>query len=284
MSEELPNILFNYAIKDGVRGRVINALPFFGSFGGPVFKEIKDQEQINDFLEKIIYENDPLSFLFVENPFYPIDASCFPFFNECDRRIFQYTNLSDPIKDLFERIDSSTRRNIKKAIRNEIIVSSDDPDDSMNMIWHLENMTSKKVKTKPENFYHIVKKHFNYYDDYLIYYAYLKGQKIASLLLFYCADTVEYFVPSYDPAYLNLEPMALLIYTAMQEAKERGMKFWSWGGISETAHTVHKYKRKWDSNELYYRYFIYLDPKRRDQLTQEVLDLYPYFYVYPISR
>lgn len=279
---QLSDFRFHYAMLSGQKGNVINALPFFGSFGGPLCDTKQDIVELNKSIDGLIDLYNPLTFLFIENPFSPIDKIFFPKFKECSSRIFQWTELGDD--RLFERIASSARRNIKKAMRSGVSVDWKDSNYNDNMLWHVDNMRVKNVKAKPQKFYEELENHFVYGSNYRIYYAYLETYKIASLLLFYHDQTVEYFIPSYDPNYMKLEPMSLLIYEAMKDAIAMGFKYWSWGGICKDAISVYNYKRKWNSKELNYRYFIYNDIDRIQGISQENLSEYPYFYVYPFNK
>lgn len=274
----------HYASKHGSLGTVINSLPFFGSFGGPLYKTPSDLKIINDQLNTIIADSDPFSFLVVENPFYPIDSNLVKRFVEVDNRIFQYSELPNNSDILINLVEPSTRRNIKKSMRNNIKVSFSDPSYEFNMKWHKISMERKNVKTKPESFYQKLNDHFEYGKEYAIYHAYMENEKIASLLIFYCNKSVEYFIPAYNPDFLNLEPMSLIIYQAMIDAIDKGYKTWNWGGIHPNAKSVYKFKKKWFTKELPYRYLMYLKDSNNFKLSSNHTNEYGFFYFFPYSK
>ena len=91
--------------------------------------------------------------------------------------------------------------------------------------------------------------------DYNIYVAKLDNKKIASLLLLYFNKTVEYFTPTVLEDYLNLQPMALILNKAFDDAKMKGYKYWNWGGTWLSQKGVFRFKKKWGAEGSNYNYF-----------------------------
>ena len=121
--------------------------------------------------------------------------------------------------------------------------------------------------------------------DYKIYIAKKEGKKIAALLLFYYNKTVEYFTPVIESEYRSLQPMSVLIYQAMIDASIKGFKYWNWGGTWKSQEGVFRFKNRWNTKNIEYKYYIRINNKKIYQSSKsELLSEYPDFFVLPFDK
>jgi lipid II:glycine glycyltransferase (peptidoglycan interpeptide bridge formation enzyme) len=113
-----------------------------------------------------------------------------------------------------------------------------------------------------------------------LYLADLNGTLIAALLLLYFNRTVEYYTPVVRMGYRTLQPLSLLIFTAMKDALRRGFIYWNWGGTWLTQDGVYRFKSRWNTRDYPYYYYTTIYRNSILKLTkQKLLEEYPYFYV-----
>ncbi|MBL4803844.1 MAG: GNAT family N-acetyltransferase [Alphaproteobacteria bacterium] len=274
--------VFPLMCKKGEYGDVWNALPFYGSHGSP----LADSLEIAKALFHYAYANflkDSAACTIVGLPFREAcDLEIKPDYK--DHRIGQWTPLKGSQDDIFELIDSSTRRNVRKAHKEDIEVSVDNEAWDFLQKVHVKNMQAIGGKPKSDAFFEAVKSCFKAGDEYNIYVAYKDGQPVSALLIFYCRDTVEYFVPATVHDFRNSQPSAAIILQAMMDAAQKGYKWWNWGGTWESQEGVYKFKKKWGAEDRPYHYYTCL--KNKDILSlsaEKLLKAYPDFYVLPFS-
>jgi hypothetical protein len=96
---------------------------------------------------------------------------------------------------------------------------------------------------------------------------------------------VEYFTPATDVGYRGLQPMSLLVFTAMQDAVRRGCRWWNWGGTWVTQDGVYRFKKRWGTVDRRYFYHTTVFDKGILRCSPEqLLEAYPYFYVVPFTQ
>ena len=107
---------------DGKYGKVMNSLPFYGSNGSMLVTKSEYQTLLIEAYDQYIEEENIVASTVISNP---LDdklkvLNC----NFKDERVGQWTKIRQINEDsLMEKIDSSTRRNIRKAIKQDIQVS-----------------------------------------------------------------------------------------------------------------------------------------------------------------
>lgn len=269
--------------REGPWGEVINSLPFYGSTAGIFAKTDKARQLLIEKYNERTSENNVAAATLIENPFQKNTELVEHHF--VDHRISQVTDLRMVNHtDLFSRIDSSARRNINKARKSGIQVGIDSL--AMDFLYktHVANMKDMNGKAKEKAFFDFIPSHFKPGRDYRIYVAYYNEQPIAALLLFYYKQFVEYFTPVTEASFRDLQPMAIILSAAMQDAVREGYHFWNWGGTWLSQEGVYRFKKKWAADDIDYRYYIKVNHKDLLKLTSEqLLEAYPNFFVLPFS-
>jgi hypothetical protein len=272
---------------DGRFGRVWNSLPFFGSHGGVLALDAGAAAALYEAYAQLLEAGDAVAATVISNPWAPLDERRLTF-DLCDERVGQATDLgplAGPLPDQFwDAIDSSARRNIRKAERSGVRVSTDCAAVGFLADCHTQNMSAVGGKPKTRRFFELLPGHFTPGEDYNVYVAEAENAAVGALLLFYYNRTVEYFVPATSEAARALQPMALIVATAMTEAARSGYRRWNWGGTWLDQEGVYRFKRKWNAAERRYRYYTRLIDRSLLSLRREELaPAYDGFYVLPFD-
>lgn len=271
--------------RTGAYGRVVNSLPYYGSNGGAMAATGDGMDALVDFFSSYVSAPDVAAATWIENPLSPMDSGV-PH-TLLDHRIGHFTNLTPLTSEqsLLEKVDSSARRNVKKAQRSGVTVDVDHSSFGFLEEAHRQNMAEVGGLAKDASFFGSVPQNFCPHEDFDLFVARVEGKPVASLLIFYFNRTVEYFVPTTLTEYRDTQPMSLLLATAMTRAAERGYSRWNWGGTWLTQEGVGRFKRKWGAVELPYRYFITLNNQSLLSASPaELLSEYPGFYVLPFEQ
>lgn len=269
--------------KQGKYGIVYNSLPYYGSHGGIIAKDQSAFKALLEKYEEIISAGEVAAATLIENPFHSLVYTIQT--DLLDTRISQATPLLSTGKDdLLKSFDSSTRRNINKAIASQITIQKDSSQLPFIYQLHVENMQSIGGRAKHSHFFDSIPKTFIADQDYSVFVAYKDGEPIAGVLLFYFKDTVEYFTPVVKEEFRTYQALALTIYQAMLDAIEKGFTQWNWGGTWLTQEGVYRFKKKWGSVDREYRYYTKLKNAAIYQSNpQELLKEYPDFFVLPFQ-
>ena len=268
-------------------GKIYNSLPYYGSTGGIIADEMRTFKMLTSRYNDIIYNDEIASSTVIANPLLEQDYSKIEY-NLTDSRIGQFTNLElgkDFERNFFSQIDSSARRNIRKAINSGLTVEIDNNQIEFLKETHKENMMAIGGKAKSDVFFDLINKYFIPGSDYNIYIVKKEGELISALLLFYFNKIVEYFVPVTRKKYRNFQPMSLIIFQAMQDAVKKGYRLWNWGGTWLTQDGVYKFKKKWGAIEKKYSYYVKINNKKIYELSKEdILKECNNFFVIPFQK
>lgn len=268
--------------KEGPLGRVVNSLPFFGSNGGVLATTTAAEQALSAKFNEIAISEHTAAATWISHPLKPASQEIAHDLD--DERIAQFTPLGTP-DELLERIDSSARRNIRKAKTSGIQVAiQNDRLDFLEQV-HRENMAQIGGRAKPPGFFSKFPRHLEAGSDYRLYVAERMGRPVAALLLLYFNRTVEYYVPVTIESERVHQPTALILMNAMQEAAQAGYKLWNWGGTWLNQDGVLRFKRKWGAQDTRYCYYVKLNaPEMLKCSRSELLDTYPGFYVVPFDK
>jgi hypothetical protein len=269
--------------KSGKYGDVYNSLPFFGSHGGILTTNQKAYDLLLNKIDEISSKQSTLSFVFLSyfqqnlNVNIKLDAT--------DTRIGFVTDIQD-IKNFedIKHFHSATRRNIKKAIKNGVIVYIDNSMKEFLKSVHKQNIEAIGGKVRDDAFFDLLDTHFCAGEDYDIYVAKKDNKLIAACLLFYFGKNVEYMVPVIVNDYRTYQPLSLIIFESMCNLSKKGYRYWYWGGTWLSQKGVYNFKKKWASNEFYYYYYIKVNKKIYTLSKKDIENEYNNFYLIPYDR
>jgi len=265
-------------VKDGPFGRVLNSLPFFGSYGGVLSASAAAESALRAEYDRLAA--DVAAATWISHPFMESPA---PRHDLTDERIAQWTMLPAD-GELPATVESSARRNVQKAEAAGISVR--ESADALPFLekTHRENMAAIGGRAKPDAFFSQLSV-MSYGRDWRLHVAEHSGQPIAALLTFEAATTVEYVMPVVQESARSLQPTSLILATAMASAAKRGMTRWNWGGTWLSQDGVYRFKKKWGASERRYHYFITLGEQTLMQRTPaELSSAYPWYFTLPFDR
>lgn len=285
---------------EGPLGAVYNSLPFFGSHGGLVFADdCHNEEAASQIKDRLIFQlqaENALACTVIE-PLFSASPSKFdsPDWMKSQERLGQFNLFQQaeipPFQpgDLLTKLPPKRRWDVRKAKKNGFAVTHGGGDQEFSILeaLHLESMERVGGIPKNPSFFNGLRETFEYDQDYRIYLAELQGEVVSALLVLFFKDTVEYFLPATKSASLSLQPMSLLIFTAMQDAVvEKNSTIWNWGGTWQTQLGVYEFKRGWGASELKYSYWTFVN--RESEITlhskENYIEWYPNFFVYPFQE
>jgi hypothetical protein len=298
---EIIGVLPSFMKINDTYGNVLNALPFYGSNGGIIVSENGNNSlEVKKKLLESLYDytavNSVVACTIISNPldmdvnFYKENTA----FTFKDERIGQVTELprsfkdSDDIKQqLMDKFHQKTRNAIRKALKSHIMVTHSGSLEGMKALakLHKDNMEAIGGMAKPWPIFEAIYKNFIYDSEYRVYTAEKDGRIIAALLVIFFNKTVEYFIPATKQQYRIYQVMSLLCFQAMQDATQKGCRWWNWGGTWLSQTGVYHFKKRWGTlNIPYYYYIKVFDSKILTIDKKVIIEQYPYYYVIPFDK
>lgn len=279
-------------------GTVINALPWYGSHGGPWIADPDDAETRTALLagfQAYIRKRRPLFWTLVswvdEQPYLEIYRRILEASAE-DSRIGQMTELPPASAQLPEHLmrvcKQKTRNLVRKSQKQGFSEYVSDDDFSWNALHrlHTENMTAIGGKAKPESHFQAMRRHIPASMRRLSL-AMRDGEVAAAMLLLRHNDVVEYITPAIDLRFRAQQPLSFLIWHGMIDMIKFECRQWNWGGTWASQTTLHHFKAGWGATDHPYTYFIGASKPGldllRDQPERLIRD-FEHFYLFPFSR
>ena len=271
----------------GGYGKVYNSLPFYGSNGGIISEDEEAKNLLIKFYNDLVTCSQTAASTLVENPLVTSLSEGYVKHSVVDSRIGQFTNIdysSDIQEQLMESFHYKTRNMVRKAQKSGVTLEIEN--DSLEFVQetHNTNMIAIGGRAKTVKFFSSMTKYFEQGKDYKIWVARFEKQPVSALLVFYYRDTVEYYMPVTIEQFRGKQPLSMLIFEAMKDASERGYKLWNWGGTWASQAGVHRFKKRWGTEDLNYNYYTQINNEEIYQATsKELLDQYADFFVIPFQ-
>lgn len=293
-SGEIKGALPAFLKENSEHGNVLNSLPFYGSNGAVITHDGNEEtgRQLIEAFYDLAKENKCVSTTLVSSPLDPKEDlyERHTAYDLKDSRIGQLSPLPDAKEDadaaVMKLIHYKTRNLVRKAQKLNVEVSHGNDPGYLDFLieTHAENLAAIGGIAKPERFFRLVPKHFNYDSDYRIYVARKDGQLVAALLVFYFNKTVEYYTPVIKAEYRSSQALSLLIFEAMKDGVRAGYNWWNWGGTWASQGGVYHFKSQWGTQDKNYYYYTKISGDDILKKTKEqLLEAYPYFFVAPFN-
>lgn len=299
-NDELVAVLPTFCISNN-RYKVLNSLPFYGSNGGVLIRS--DYDAKNIYSKILGYLNDFCSqelisaYTVVTSPYeknfnlYEQYTS----YDTLDSRIGQITFLPNQASHseipnvLMNLFHTKTRNMVRKGLKYNFKISPSGHREDFDFLFntHKKNIESIGGIFKPKEVFDSVITNFQRVTDYDIWIARdpQSEERIAALLILYFNKTVEYFTPVILEDFRHTQVLSALIFKAMIESTKRGYSYWNWGGTWHSQEGVYRFKQRWGSHDLPYFYYTkVLDKSLLDLKKEDILALFPYYYVYPFKN
>jgi len=271
-------------------GKVVNSLPFFGSYGGLV-GPLNTSKLILESFNEFNNENDILSSVIISNPFAEVSDLYEKYFDYTyvDNRLIQCMKFDNFSKDdLWNSFEQRVRRSIRKSINlNVKIEKTSLSEDVINDFYsmHKHEIESKNGKVKPIDFFINVKNNFEIHNDYDVFCAKIDNKPISYLLVFYFNQFTEYYMPAYDPQQKNTQSTSLLIWESLQTSLSKNMSYYNFGGTWPNQPELYRFKRGWNTIDFLYNYYIFCDVEQIKSIDKsDLMKEFSNFYVAPYNQ
>lgn len=275
-------------------GTVANSLPYYGSHGGVLADDDNVRESLLDEYINHVQARDCVASTIVGSPLMNYDElykrKLEPTYIDERIELMTYFPYSDELaadRALMDIYHYKVRNVIRKAIKNDIRVKTDNSVGTIEFLYntHRENMIAVGGIPKTKKFFEMLASHYVAGVDYDIYVAYMGDIKVAAMLVFYFNGTVEYYTPVIVNEYRNHQPLSLIIYIAMQDAMEKGMEKWNWGGTGLTQSSLYTFKSRWGTTETRYYYYTKIWNENILKVDREnILKKFSNYYVFPFDQ
>lgn len=272
-------------------GAVVNALPFFGSHGGPIVSDGESQDKIVPSMISLIERSisDISSFTIVENIFFSLNEGVL---NKCgftvvDDRIGQCSLLPDDSPNLentlMGMLHMKTRNAVRKGLSFGQSIERRIDTDSLHWLQSVHEKSIKSIGGKYKSFSVFEKliENFSLEEKSALYVGTLDGEDVSGVLVLTYKDTIEYFTPVVVDEYKDKQLLSALIFQVMIESVKNGYKKWNWGGTWRSQEGVYRFKKRWGAEDFPYRYFSKVYNSDFSLYgTENLVSAFPYFYLY----
>lgn len=271
---------------DGPLGTVLNSLPFYGSNGALIGENLAARAELMVAYRGMVQAPGMAASTLIENPLAPGGADGLAH-DLTDERIGQLTPLpsaGDKEAALMQSFHYKTRNMVRKAEKLGVEVAVDNDAMSFLVAVHEENMQEIGGLAKSRRFFEALPQYFRPGQDYRLYVARLEGEPVAAALVFFYNRTAEYYTPVVRKEYRDSQALSAAIFRAMCDAATQGYAWWNWGGTWLSQDGVYRFKSRWGTQDLPYRYFTSVhNPAILKASRTELLAAYPSFFTVPFS-
>ena len=269
---------------DGPMGTVLNSLPFYGSHGALIGENPAARAALAAAYHRIVQAPGMAASTLIENPLALGGADGFGH-DLTDERMGQFTPLpssGDEETALMQTFHYKTRNMIRKAEKIGVDVVVDNNAMPFLIAVHEENMRQIGGLAKSRHFFEALPQFFKPGQDYSIYVAHLQGKPVAAVLVFFYNRTVEYYTPVLRKEHRDSQALSAAIFRAMCDASKQRYAWWNWGGTWLSQDGVYRFKSRWGTRDLPYRYFTSVhNPEILKASRVELLAAYPSFFTVP---
>ncbi len=173
--------------------------------------------------------------------------------------------LSIDVDAVYAQLNSSTKRNIKKASREGVSVIQSNSLDAIKTFYQLHCLTRKKHGLPPQPFHFFQKlyDHVISQDHGQVFLAKHQGKTIAGAVFLQFGNEAIYKFGASDTKYLNLRPNDLVMWEAIQRYSRNGCKRFCFGRTDHDDVGLRQFKSGWGAEETVVRYFTY-DIRKRE--------------------
>ncbi|HEY6011813.1 MAG TPA: GNAT family N-acetyltransferase [Nitrospirota bacterium] len=167
--------------------------------------------------------------------------------------------LRADVEALNSQLKASTKRNIKKALREGVSVRWSNSLDAVKTFYHLHCLTRKKHGLPPQPFYFFQKIHAHLISQGhgQILLAEHQGKPIAAAVYLHFGSEAIYKFGASDISYLHLRPNDLVMWEAVQWYGRNGFIRFSFGRTDFEDEGLRQYKRGWGAEERIIKYMTY---------------------------
>lgn len=162
-------------------------------------------------------------------------------------------------EQLFQRMKSSTRRNIRKAEQSKVTIQHEQSLDAMKLFYQLHSLTRKRhgMPIQPWEFFKNIYKYILQTDHGFISIAYYQDKPIASSVYFYFGQNALYKFGASNLDYQSVRPNDLIQWNAIKHFQSTGFKSLSLGRTDWGHEGLRRYKLGLGTEESIIKYHKY---------------------------
>lgn len=233
-------------IKSKLTGKRLVSLPF-SDFCEPLFNSIEESEILKEKIFEYC-ENNHLKFMEFRT-----SETRFPFETGQFRTDLRHIlNLVPDENELKKNFSDNTKRNIKSAIKEGIIIKEENSEAALKTFYKLQCITRKKhgLPPQPESFFDNIYKHILSQNKGTMFFAYLNGKPIASLMFFTFGEKVLYKFGASLIQNLPKGANHLLMWEAIKKYSLLGFKEFDFGRTETNHEGLRRYKLGFGADEM----------------------------------
>jgi hypothetical protein len=190
-----------------------------------------------------------------------------PFSSFYYRHILQ---LSTDVDTIYAHLKSSTKRNIRKAVREDVVVTRSNTLEAVITYYKLHCLTRKKHGFPPQPFlfFQRIFDHIISRDHGQVALADYQGKTIAGAVYLHFGNEAIYKFGASDCRFLHLRPNDLLMWETIQWYCRNGYTRFCFGRTDPDNEGLRQFKNGWGAEEKVIRYFKY-DVNRKEFKTEK---------------
>jgi lipid II:glycine glycyltransferase (peptidoglycan interpeptide bridge formation enzyme) len=168
-------------------------------------------------------------------------------------------DLHSSEESLLSNIKDSTRRNIRKAQREEVTVSMSNVPEATEEFYRLNCITRKAhgLPPQPAHFFKKIQEHILSKDHGIIALARHKGRAIAAAVYFQFGKRIMYKYGASDRHYLQKRPNDLVMWEAIKWSRSQGYDSLCFGRTEPENEGLRAFKNGWGTEEKIIPYAFY---------------------------
>jgi CelD/BcsL family acetyltransferase involved in cellulose biosynthesis len=155
---------------------------------------------------------------------------------------------------LFRRLSKSqVQRNVKRARRERVTVHRAEREEDLDRVFfdlQLETRRRLGVPIQPRRFYTLLWRKMLAAGHGFLLIAYHGGNPIAGTLFLRGSDTLIYKYSASLKSHWDLRPNALILWTAIEQACDAGIKVLDFGRTEVQHESLRSYKQNWSTSEI----------------------------------
>ena len=166
-------------------------------------------------------------------------------------------DLSGTENELFASFRDSTRRNVRKAVRQGVSCSHHNSMEFVRVFYQLHCLTRRRhgLPPQPFRFFRKLQEHILAHDKGMVMVCSYRGNPIAAGVFLFLGDKALYKYGASSLDYQSLRPNNLLFWEAMKWCSQQGCQTLSLGRTDPRDKGLLQFKRGWGTTETITRYF-----------------------------
>lgn len=230
-------------IKDMTGERIVS-LPF-SDFCDPL---VSDQHQWDCLIDALSVDHCPIAVRCLHNSLPLADER----FTLVKQTRWHDIDLQQDLDALWHSLDEASRRAIRKAGRDGVVVRMAECEQTLRAFFEL-HLRIRKYKyhllAQPYRFFQSIWRHFMAEDYGFLMVAEYQGEIIGGILFLAWKDTLYYKFNASNPAYLSHRPNDILMWEGIRHGRAKGYARLDLGVSDLDQEGLIRYKRKFATNE-----------------------------------